>query len=122
MGTSFLLASPERLPSAGQNALHRRSPSNPARLTPDLTGIKGRILGHFGTADALITLKDAKALEAELRAAGVDVIFDKYTGSGHAFFNDTDRLGNYDAQAAQRSWERTVGFLHAELATPAPGP
>ncbi len=90
--------------------------------TPDLTGIKGRILGHFGTADALITLKDAKALEAELRAAGVDVIFDKYTGSGHAFFNDTDRLGNYDAQAAQRSWERTVGFLHAELATPAPGP
>jgi carboxymethylenebutenolidase len=85
---------------------------------PDFTGIKGPVLGHFGTADAFISLKDAKALEAELRAAGVDVTFDKYTGAGHAFFNDTDRLGTYDAHAALRSWERTVSFLRAALSTP----
>ncbi len=86
---------------------------------PDFTKIKGPVLGHFGTADTFISLKDAKTLEMELRAAGVDVIFDKYTGAGHAFFNDTNRLGTYDADAAQRSWERTVKFLRDRLATPA---
>jgi carboxymethylenebutenolidase len=87
---------------------------------PDFAAIKGPVLGHFGTADAFISLKDAKALETELRGAGVDVTFDKYTGAGHAFFNDTNRLGTYDASAAQRSWERTVGFLRSALAAPAP--
>jgi len=87
---------------------------------PDFTGIKCPVLGHFGTADVFITLKDAKALEVELRSAGVDVTFDKYTGAGHTFFNDTDPLGAYDAPAALRSWERSVGFLRATLATPRP--
>jgi carboxymethylenebutenolidase len=83
---------------------------------PDFAKIKGPVLGHFGTADTFISLKDAKLLEMELRTAGVDVIFDKYTGAGHAFFNDTNRLGTYDADAAQRSWERTVTFLRDALA------
>jgi carboxymethylenebutenolidase len=87
---------------------------------PDFAKIKGPVLGHFGTADTFISLEDAKLLEMELRTAGVDVIFDKYTGAGHAFFNDTNRLGTYDAQAAERSWERTVTFLRGALTTPAP--
>ena len=87
---------------------------------PDFTSIKGPVLGHFGTADAFISLKDAKALETELRAAGVKVTFDKYTGAGHAFFNDTNRLGTYDAIAAVRSWERTITFLRDALAVPRP--
>ncbi len=87
---------------------------------PDFAGIKGPVLGHFGTADTFISLKDAKALETELRAAGVDVTFEKYTGAGHAFFNDTNRLGTYDATAAQRSWERTISFLRATLPAPKP--
>ncbi len=82
---------------------------------PDFTSIKGPVLGHFGTADALITLKEAKALEGELRAAAVDVTFDKYTGAGHAFFEDGNRLGTYDATAAARSWKRSMDFLHASL-------
>ena len=88
---------------------------------PDFSNIKGPVLGHFGTADEFVSLKDAQALETELRDAGVDVTFDKYTGAGHAFFNDTNRLGTYDAQAAQRSWERTISFLRAALGAPAPG-
>ena len=87
---------------------------------PDFTSIRCPVLGHFGTADVFITLRDAKALEVELRGAGVDVIFDKYTGAGHGFFNDTDPLGTYDAPAALRSWERAVGFLRATLATTRP--
>jgi len=85
---------------------------------PDFARIKGPVLGHFGTADAFIPLEDAKALESELRAAGAEVTFHYYEGAGHAFFNDTNRLGTYDANAAQSSWERTVGFLRTALGRP----
>ncbi len=82
---------------------------------PDFTGITGPVLGHFGTADAFIPLEAAEGLESELRDAGADVTFHYYEGAGHAFFNDTNRLGTYDAQAAQLSWERTIAFLRTAL-------
>ncbi len=82
---------------------------------PDFSRIRGPVLGHFGTADEFIPVKDAEALEGELSGAGVDVHFDYYQDAGHAFFNDTDRLGTYDPAQAQTSWERTVGFLHEAL-------
>ena len=83
---------------------------------PDFTAIKGPILGHFGTADAFIPLEAAKELESELAAAGVQVTFHYHEGAGHAFFNDTNRLGTYDARVAESSWERTVSFLRDALA------
>ncbi|HXW57881.1 MAG TPA: dienelactone hydrolase family protein [Solirubrobacteraceae bacterium] len=83
---------------------------------PDFSRIAGPVLGHFGTADVFISLRDAKALELDIRAAGIEVEFDKYTGAAHAFFNDTGRLGAYDPSAAERSWERSVSFLQAALA------
>ena len=82
---------------------------------PDFTNIKGPVLGHFGTADEFIPGEASKELEAELRAAGVDVTFHFYEGAGHAFFNDTNRLGTYDPQAAETSWQRTVSFLREAL-------
>jgi len=82
---------------------------------PDFTTIRGPILGHFGTGDDFIPVEDAEKLEAELRAAGVEVTFHYYDGAGHAFFNDTNRLGTYDKKLADTSWERTVGFLRSAL-------
>jgi carboxymethylenebutenolidase len=83
---------------------------------PDFSKIKGPVLGHFGTEDEFISHDEAKALETELRDAGVEVTFHYYEGAGHAFFNDTNRLGTYDLELAQSSWERTVSFLRAALA------
>jgi carboxymethylenebutenolidase len=83
---------------------------------PDYTGISGPVLGHFGTADDFIPMDDAQQLEAELRDAGVETTFHYYEDAGHAFFNDTNRLGTYDAALAQTSWERTVEFLRSALA------
>jgi carboxymethylenebutenolidase len=83
---------------------------------PDFSGVKGPVLGHFGTADEFIKHDEAKALESELRDAGVDVSFHFYEAAGHAFFNDTNRLGTYDAGAAALSWERSVSFLRDALA------
>lgn len=83
---------------------------------PDFSKIRAPVLGHFGTADEFVPVETAKALEAELREAGVDAHFEFYEGAGHAFFNDTDRLGTYDPDAAERSWQRTLEFLRANLA------
>ena len=83
---------------------------------PDFSAVKGPVLGHFGTADEFIKHDEAKALESELRDAGVDVTFHYYEDAGHAFFNDTDRLGTHDPAAATVSWERTVSFLRDALA------
>ena len=85
---------------------------------PDFTKISCPVLGHFGTADAFIPLEDAKKLESQLSAAGVDTTFHYYEGRGHAFFNDEDRLGTYDREAADSSWERTVSFLRSALSSP----
>jgi len=84
---------------------------------PDFSTIKGPVLGHFGTADEFVPKEAAEALENELREAGVDATFDYYEGAGHAFFNDTNRLGTYDKAQAELSWERTVSFLRSALAS-----
>ncbi|MGO9487878.1 MAG: dienelactone hydrolase family protein [Solirubrobacteraceae bacterium] len=84
---------------------------------PGFGGIRGPVLGHFGTNDEFVPVEDARKLEAELREAGVDVDFEFYEGAGHAFFNDTDRLGTFDAQARDAAWERTVDFLREALAS-----
>ena len=82
---------------------------------PDFTKITGTVLGHFGSADEFVSVEDARALATELRAAGMDTTFEFYEGAGHAFFNDTNRLGTYDAEAAATSWERTLTFLGERL-------
>jgi carboxymethylenebutenolidase len=83
---------------------------------PDFTKLKGPVLGHFGTADAFIPQATAEELEAEIREAGAEVTFHYYPDAGHAFFNDTNRLGTFDAEARDTSWERSVSFLRSALA------
>ena len=82
---------------------------------PDFTKVEAPVLGHFGTADDFVSVDDAKALEQEMRDAVVDVRFEFYKGKGHAFFNDTNRLGTYDADAARESWVKTLDFLRSNL-------
>jgi carboxymethylenebutenolidase len=85
---------------------------------PDFSKLKGPVLGHFGTADEFITIDAARELESEMSSAGAEVTFHDYDGATHAFFNDIDRperVGVYDPDAAQLSWERTVSFLRSAL-------
>ncbi|HWH10052.1 MAG TPA: dienelactone hydrolase family protein [Solirubrobacteraceae bacterium] len=78
---------------------------------PDFTKIGAPVLGHFGTADDFIPVETAEGLLGELRSAGVEAEFVFYEGAGHAFFNDTNRLGTYDPDAAARAWRRSVEFI-----------
>jgi carboxymethylenebutenolidase len=83
---------------------------------PDFSKIQAPVLGHFGDQDEFVSVEDAKALEQEMRGAGVDATLEFYEGAGHAFFNGTNRLGTYDKDAAERSWQRTIEFLRKNLA------
>jgi carboxymethylenebutenolidase len=82
---------------------------------PDFSTITGPLLGHFGRHDEFVSLADARALEAELSAAGVDTTFEFYDSAGHAFFNDANRLGTRNPDLAASSWKRTVSFLRDHL-------
>ncbi|MDQ6751164.1 MAG: dienelactone hydrolase family protein [Actinomycetota bacterium] len=83
---------------------------------PDFSNIQAPVLGHFGTGDDFVSVEDAKQLERELRDAGVETEFEFHEDAGHAFFNDTDRLGTYHPEHAERSWARTTAFLREHLA------
>jgi carboxymethylenebutenolidase len=87
-----------------------------AAAKPDVANIKGAVLGHFAEKDEAYTPEQVSALEAELRAAGVDVEFFWYPGADHAFFNDT-RPEVFDADASRLAWERTRAFFRTHLAT-----
>ena len=82
---------------------------------PDFSKIRCPVLGHFGDEDEFVSVDAAKALEQEMRDAGVDAELEFYPGAGHAFFNDTDRLGTYDEEAADLSWQRTLDFFRKNL-------
>ncbi len=82
---------------------------------PDFSDIDAPVLGHFGTGDDFVSVDDAKALEEEIRAGGNEVEFSYYEGAGHAFFNDTDRLGTHDPEHAKNAWQRTIDFFKRHL-------
>ena len=80
----------------------------------DLSAVKGAVLGHFAEDDDFAPRELVDTMERELRDAGVEVSFHHYPATTHAFFND-DRPEVYDADAAGRSWQRTLEFLRARL-------
>ncbi|MGI8574405.1 MAG: dienelactone hydrolase family protein [Egibacteraceae bacterium] len=82
---------------------------------PDLSGIAAPVLGHFGEQDDFNPPDQARQLEQSIREqAGVDVEFHFYD-AGHAFFNDENHMGTYDAEKAETAWNRTLEFLRANL-------
>ena len=87
-----------------------------AAAKPDVTKIKGAVLGHFAEKDGAYTHEQIDELERELRGAGIDVEFFWYSGADHAFFNDT-RPEVFDPDAARLSWDRTRAFFRTHLAT-----
>jgi carboxymethylenebutenolidase len=71
------------------------------------------ILGHFGGADEGIPLEGVRQFESTLQDLGKPVEIHVYEGAGHAFANPSGH--NYQAEAAETSWTRTLAFLHNHL-------
>lgn len=70
--------------------------------------------GHFATDDHIVTEEDRVVTESFIRLGGRPTEFHLYPDTGHWFFEEGD---NYDAEAAELAWSRTVEFLHRQLRT-----
>ena len=81
----------------------------------DFGPVRAAVLGHFGDRDETIPADVPDQVAEQLRqAAGVPVEIHHYD-AGHAFANEENHLGTYDAELARTSWERTLAFLAAKL-------
>jgi carboxymethylenebutenolidase len=81
---------------------------------PDVSAIRGAVLGHWAENDHAAGHEVVDALEKQLVEAGKDVEFFWYPGCDHAFFNE-DRPEVYNPDAARLSWERTLAFFRRHL-------
>jgi carboxymethylenebutenolidase len=79
----------------------------------DYRTARATYLGHFADHDDFEPLEAVRALEAKMRAAGRVVTFHVYPGTGH-WFVEPNRP-EYDAEAAELVWDRTLAFLGAQL-------
>ena len=78
----------------------------------DFTKIKAEILGHFSDTDEWEDIDYVRSMENELRNAGVKTTFHIYPQMPHWFF-ENDRP-EFNAQAAELAWTRTLDFLRTE--------
>ncbi|HEY5172923.1 MAG TPA: dienelactone hydrolase family protein [Acidimicrobiia bacterium] len=82
---------------------------------PDWSGLTATVRGHYAGDDDFFPADAIKALEAQLQGMGKDVELEVHSGSGHAFMNDADVFGTYDAGLAATCWSATADFLRRQL-------
>jgi len=72
--------------------------------------VKADILGHFAEVDEWEDPKYIRSMQNDMQAAGLKPTFHFYPNTSHWFFED-DRP-EFDANAADLAWSRTLEFLH----------
>lgn len=75
----------------------------------DFTRVKADILGHFSNSDEWEPLDGIRAMEEDMHSAGLEPVFHIYPMVQHWFF-EQDRP-EFDLQAAEVAWKRTLEFL-----------
>lgn len=80
------------------------------------TGITAAVQGHYAEQDGFFPVADARAQERQIREeSGAPVVF-HYYDAAHAFHNDENLIGTYDAASAALAWDRAVRFLKDQVA------
>ena len=85
---------------------------------PPVIGLAGAIrcpvIGFFGNEDTNPSPEDVDAYDAALTKAGVEHVFHRYDGAGHAFqsFNNPER---YRAEASEDAWTKALAFFADKL-------
>jgi carboxymethylenebutenolidase len=81
----------------------------------DVPKIKASLLLHYAGEDERID-KGIPAFEEALKKASVEYQIYVYPGAKHAFNNDTSP-SQYNKEAADQAWKRTIEFFKAKLRT-----
>jgi carboxymethylenebutenolidase len=88
----------------------------PIGYMPDgYAGLEAAVQIHIPDGDQINPPTLAEELNEKLSAnTGTKPEIDHYP-AGHAFLNEEDLLGTYDAEQARIAWDRTVAFIRAHL-------
>ncbi len=91
------------------------TPTTPwAGMQPDFDSRHTRFLGHYGAFDGRASPHTAYQLEMQLRERGIDATFETYKRAGQEFYRP-DQPRQYDPEATELAWSRTVAFLGRAL-------
>ena len=77
----------------------------------EFSKINAKIVGHYSDVDEWEPLDGIQAMEADMRAAGLNPTLYIYPNKSHWFFEE-DRP-EYDPEAAELAWTRTLEFLRS---------
>ena len=86
----------------------------PTSDEPDWSGMNAVVRGHLCENDDFFPSSVARDLESRLQGMGKDVQF-TFHDEGHAFMNETDPFGIYNAELAAELWPQVFEFLHEQL-------
>ncbi len=86
----------------------------PTAAEPDWSGMTAAVRGHFCENDDFFPAAGARDLEGRLQGMGKDVQI-TFHDAGHAFMNETDPFGIYDAELAAQLWPGVIEFLHERV-------
>lgn len=86
-----------------------------AGVPAEFSGITAPVQGHYAEQDNFYPVEKAREQEAQMRRETKGDVEFFYYPAGHAFHNDKDKMGTYDAESAKLAWQRTVEFLKANL-------
>jgi len=79
----------------------------------DYSKVKAKVLGHFAEVDEWEPLEWVQKMEADMKAAGLEVTLHTYPKAGH-WFVEEDRP-EYDSASALLAWSRTYEFFRKNL-------
>jgi len=80
----------------------------------DFSKSRASYLGHFAPEDEWEPIGDVRATEEKIRGAGKEVTFHFYPGMKH-WFVEENRPVEYNREAADLAWKRTLEFLDSKL-------
>jgi carboxymethylenebutenolidase len=84
-------------------------------MPDDYAGLRAPVLVHIADDDQINPPTLADELNEKISAGtGTMPEIDHYP-AGHAFLNEEDLLGTFDAEQARIAWDRTLAFLRAHL-------
>lgn len=82
---------------------------------PDWSALTAVVRGHMSDPDDFFPPAAAKALEAELKGLGKDVVIDVHP-AGHGFMNEENPMGTYAGGLAAELWPATIELFKTHLA------